>query len=174
MAHKPVQRYIILGLTFLVMLNGTGFFALAWLQTGYHRLFSETEEQEESVSLNMTAQEFSSIAWIGNKDFIWQGKVYDFSSVSRTNGKITVHCFFDHTESNLRDSVSENIEKESDQATAPKPVKAKIPIFPVFPIFSTTTVIPLFSVDTVAYNDLQNPAFEAPVFSLEIPPPELS
>jgi hypothetical protein len=110
MAHKPVQRFILVGLTLLVLLNGSGLFLLTWMQAGYHRTF----------------------------------------------GLVTT-----------------NFENEHSDNTLPKQPKQPIPVFPVFPLIGTTAILPLFSGDTIAFNETQCPALDTPALIRCSPPPEL-
>jgi hypothetical protein len=173
MAIKPIQRNILLGLTLLVVLNGTGFFALAWLQTGYHRIFEADKQAALSkIQLKMDKNEFSTIAWIGSNDFAWKGKVYDCSSITVHHSLISITCTCDQEETSLRNSLSDNFDQQKDSSTAPKPAKIKLLVFPVFPVISNSSIPPLSSGDTIAFQDYRQSVPAAPSLSLLIPPPE--
>lgn len=168
MTRTPTQRLIILTLAMLVLLNGAGFFVLGYMQTGFHRLF-ESEENEELVSLSMTAPEFETLAWIGKKDFVYKGRVYDVHAVSRKDEKVTVTCYADNEETHLRDSMSGtfNNHEKNNQA-----VKSTFFAFPVFPVFGNVLLPSSPSTDTVAYNTSTSASPAEPLLSVAAPPPD--
>ena len=167
MARKPIQRLIIFGLALLVLLNGAGFFLLNYLQAGYHRIFEA--ENGELVSLTMTQPEYESLAWIGKKDFVYNGHVYDCAAVSRKDGKVIVSCYSDKEESSLRDSLAGTFNSREKNDAA---LKSSLFAFPVFPIFGSTVIVSSPSSDTIVYNTSSAASPAEPLLSVAAPPPD--
>jgi hypothetical protein len=130
---SPKKRFLILGLAFIVMLNSLGIFAFTYLETGFHRAIEYSAEPEKkSELLSLTGKEFSSIAWIGERDFIFNGNVYDCDGLSAAKGKINVRCHSDAEETNLKNSLADNFENGSKNVPVSKPIKDIFKVLPVF------------------------------------------
>jgi hypothetical protein len=134
--NKPIYRFLTIAMAFLVLLNGLGVFVIDYAQIGIHRIFEYADHSAKNVQqLQMSGNEFTSLFWVGERDFIFKGNVYDMDNVSATKGKVTVTCHQDEEETAVKNSIADNFENPSKNSAAPKTVKDVFKIFPVFPCF---------------------------------------
>ena len=170
MKINPVKQFLIFGLAFLVLFNALGVFAINYIETGFHRA-EYSENVSNSNLLSLTVNEFKSIAWIGEHDFVYDGKVYDCESVTASKGKINLMCNADNEETNLKNSMSSNFDNGSKNIPASKSMKE---FFKVFPVFKNDPVSKVSSVVSASFNysSFNNPVPKSVVLALNSPPPE--
>ncbi len=145
----------------------------SYIQTGIHRIavYSENSKQNTSL-LSLKANEFKSIVWIGKRDFIFKGKVYDCNYISASNGKINLACNTDIVETNLKNSLASNFDNGAKNTPASKSMKN---IFKILPFFKNTiektdfSASNFLSFDFSLYSKLIPPSAD---LSLNSPPPE--
>jgi hypothetical protein len=173
MKINPTKRFLIFGLAFLVLVNSVGMLLVNYVETGFHRAIEYADESSKNSDLlSLTTKEYKSIAWIGERDFVYNGNVYDCDGISAANGKINLSCHSDNEETNLKNSLSTNFDNGTKNAPASKSMKDFFKVFPVFQNdfvakdFSSTSS---FSFDYSVYN---NQLPQSAVLSLNSPPPE--
>ncbi len=175
MKQNRTKRFLILGLSFLVMLNSVGIFLLTYIETGFHRAIEYSElSNKNSELLSLSAKEFSSISWIGEHDFIFNGEVYDCAGISSSKGKINLQCHSDAEETNLKNFIGKNFDDGNKNVPLSKSMKGLFKIFPVFQnLVATTNFISTenFSFHYSQYGK-QHP--QSAEISLNSPPPEIA
>jgi hypothetical protein len=133
------KKIFLLSLAALMLFNGIGFYALAYLQTGLHRacLFENSGEKQNLV---LDARTFSSVSWIGKTDFIYNGTVYDCEQITSSHGKIFISCYADKEETVIKNSVADSF--DSNPAKSSSSSKELLKFFPVFPLTGQQTITP--------------------------------
>ena len=161
-------------MAFLVLLNGLGVFVIDYAQIGIHRIFEYADHSDKNVQqLEMTGTEFSSIFWIGERDFVFKGNVYDMDDVSSAKGKITVSCHQDREETSVKNSIADNFENSAKNSATPKTVKD---IFKVFPVFQGLEKISLVTVQHSSSRNFNNSFSDhatSVVLEFVSPPPQI-
>lgn len=157
------------------MLNSVGVFVITYLETGFHRaVVSSDNSKKHSELLSLTAIEFKSIVWIGSRDFIFDGKVYDCDNISSAKGKINMFCQSDNVETNLKNSLASDFDNGTKNAPASKSMKD---VFKVFPFFKNSISATTFSLTEFFSFHFQQGSKLLPQsadLSLNSPPPEMA
>ena len=166
------KRIFLLGMAALLFMSSAGIFMLFYAETAVHRYFEyKNEADRASTTFSLSKSEFASINWIGERDFVWKGKVYDSDGVSSVNGKIILRCHSDNKETEIRNEISDNV-NDSQPIANGKPLKEIFKFFPLFPVFTQPAVMPADSNEApTAFSSFsQHP--QSPAILLNSPPPE--
>lgn len=164
-------RIFLLSLAALVLFNGFGFYAFAYVKTGIHRVcFRENAEKMQKLILD--SKDFSSISWIGRTDFIYKGRVYDCESIYAFKGKITVSCFADHEETAIKNSLADSFDPNAAKSSSS--AKDILKFFPVFPLAEKIMISPVQSCDANSYAEIHNVPLSILHREISSPPPELA
>lgn len=157
------------------MLNSVGIFAFTYLQVGLHRAVEYSKEsQQPSETLILSGSEFASMAWVGERDFIFNGKVYDCEQISSANGKIHLVCHSDAEETNLKNSLADNLDNGEKNAPTSKPIKDFFKIFPVFQSLIESNEL-VFTANSIFHYSIYSKQVPASAeLSLNSPPPKFS
>lgn len=158
-----------------MLFNAIGVVTLAFVETGYHRSNTEAvQKQEKAGIISLDPSEFSSIAWIGKRDFIWKGEVYDCVSIIRENDKVTIVCHLDTKEKKIKEQLARHFESEegNNAPAQKKQSKSIFKVMPVFPVFDQANLIIPFLGDTVAMNESNAALPASPYLASGNPPPE--
>jgi len=157
------------------MLNSIGVFVFTYVQTGFHRAIEYADESEKnSQLLSLSAKEFTSITWIGTRDFIFNDKVYDCDGISAANGKINLQCHSDAEETNLKNSLADNFDNGTKNAPCSKPIKDFFKVFPVFQNLTAESNFTLQENSVFNYAHFSNQLPLSADLSLNSPPPKFS
>lgn len=116
MKSRPFQQAFLLTLALFLLMNSLGVFLLTYAVTGIHRIEAYSEREQNEKVLVMNSSEFRTLSWIGSRDFVWQGKVFDFDSVSIRNGKVEVTCNEDAKETELKNNLAQNVDQSKSSA----------------------------------------------------------
>lgn len=170
MKINPAKQFLIFGLAFLVLFNVLGVFVVNYIETGFHRAGYSAESSNSNL-LSLTVNEFKSIAWIGEHDFVYDGKVYDCESVSSSKGKINLVCNADNEETILKNAMSSNFDNGSKNIPVSKSMKE---FFKVFPVFENSTATKISAEQSFSFNysSFNNLVPKQVVLALNSPPPE--
>lgn len=172
---KPKYRFLTIAMAVLVLLNGLGVFVIDYAQIGIHRIFEYADHSNKNAQqLQMNGDEFTSLLWVGERDFIFKGNVYDMDGVSSSKGKVTVSCHQDEEETNVKNSISDNFDNPSKNSAAPKSAKDLFKIFPVLPCFEKLSFnVPEFS-SSVNFNNFNTETPVSVVLEFISPPPQVA
>ncbi|HEU4719507.1 MAG TPA: hypothetical protein VFU15_16805 [Bacteroidia bacterium] len=172
---KPEHKYRIVALLLagIVFMSSSGFLLLAFLQTGIHRMYEYSRiGSEPSRTLCLGTQEFKSLGWIGEEDFIYKGKVYDMQSVSCANGKILVKCSPDNEETGIRKCVAQNLGADNSSSQQKLPVKDFFKIIPLFPVTGETGTTAVAVVTGFSYAPVELVQLHGAYTGIAVPPPD--
>lgn len=173
MRPKPSKQFILFFLAFLILFNGTGLFLVSYIQIGIHRIHSQNETQDKSEqSLVLTAEEFSTLAWIGKRDFIWKGQAYDCISVVKEKSQVRILCELDHKESAMHRSLASHFENNKKNNTGSKSIRDIFKMLPVVPCSNNAVTILPSSCDFIALYEAENIALSSEAIFMNTPPPE--
>ena len=163
-------RIFLLSLAALVLFNGFGFYAFAYVKTGVHRVCFR-ENSGENQKLVLDKKDFSSISWIGHTDFIYKGRVYDCEFIHAFKGKIMISCFADHEETAIKNSLADSFDPNAAKSSSAKDM---LKFFPVFPMAEKIMISPVQPGDIYAHAETHNIPLSILHREISSPPPELA
>ncbi|HET6990912.1 MAG TPA: hypothetical protein VFJ43_06285 [Bacteroidia bacterium] len=175
MKINSTQRILSLALAFLVLMNGLGIFVFNYAEIEFHRVFNKVSESEKNTqTFALNSAEFSSILWIGERDFVYNGNVYDCDKIASVNGRINVSCHSDNEETNLKNSLASNFDNGNKNVPASKPLKDLFKIFPVFQNLAETDHLISRENSSFDFSQFNSLLPQSVDLSLVSPPPEMA
>ena len=102
----------------LIFMNCLGIYFIAFTQIGFHRIAEYAHSTEPATTLSLSADEWKNVNWIGSRDFIYQGNVYDLDRVSVSDGMVHLKVSVDTDERNTIDRLSDN-DRDHKPSSAP-------------------------------------------------------
>jgi hypothetical protein len=108
MSFRAKFRIVPLLLASLIFMNCLGVYLIAFAQTSLHRISEYVHSSGTSATLTLTTDEWAQVNWIGERDFVYNGNVYDMNSFSAVNGKVKVNVSVDAEERNTIDRLADN------------------------------------------------------------------
>lgn len=169
---KISSRFLVLLLAALVLFNATGVFVLTYIGTGIHRMSTDAAKSEKKESLLLTVSEFQSLVWVGKKDFIWKGKVYDCISSESVNKMIRLVCAVDKKESKLRENLGSHFSPNDKNSPVRKSQRFLFKSLPAVPFSSAQAEIASFYSGISLFYSSVKGHFNSPELSRNTPPPE--
>lgn len=174
MRSKLPKQFIILTLALLVFFNGAGLFLSAYLQTGIHRMGNSVRKMDEhSEIISISNEEFESLVWVGKRDFIWNGHIYDLISLSKSGGKVNMTCAADKKEDSIRKNLAGNFEKGSSNIPASKSGNTLFKFLPLVAFVQNQFMPEQDSSSVFIFDQNDCAAIQSAAVSLNSPPPEL-
>jgi hypothetical protein len=164
-------KIFLLSLATLVLFNGFGFYAFAYLETGIHRSCLRENEGEKQM-LVLDGKAFSSVSWIGRTDFIYNDKVYDCESIVVSHGKIIISCTSDKEETAIKNTLAGSFETNSKNSSPA--AKNLLKFFPVFPLAENLSITAASPTGAAIQNDFYQVPLSILHGEVSSPPPELA
>lgn len=119
---------------------------LLFIVGGYHLLYqcrlaeikSAVQEgivrikKSELIPLSFSTHEAATLAWEGEKEFYYKGKMYDVAEAEEKDGRMVYWCFSDENETALVEAYLKTQGSPSDKDTSQTLLKLlKVPFLPV-------------------------------------------
>ena len=102
---KPAAYILILIFSFVSL--GTSLFFFVSLSGVRTEMKTQLSEDRNLQCITFSQEDFSGLKWEKkNKEFRWEGKMYDVSKVEYNGDKILVYCIFDTGETDLRKTLA--------------------------------------------------------------------
>lgn len=106
----------ILLFAFFFVAVGTSLFFFWELSQARQSMKIQVSKYENTITLNFTKEEFAHIKWTEKeKEFCYQGRMYDVSSIHSGKNKVVIVCDFDKKETGLRKKLNDLFSNRSDK-----------------------------------------------------------
>lgn len=103
MSPSRAYKLFSLLLAIVVLFNTSGIYLAGKIETMRHREASKEQvENENSVTLHFTTEELSTLHWVGERDFIYNGNHYDIHRFEMTGTHCRIICEHDTHETALQ------------------------------------------------------------------------
>lgn len=113
-----IQRAFLLFFAAVLFTGSAGIYFYGSLSTALHRRANlKRQVRDEIITLTLSKAAFKSIVWVGEKDFIYEGELYDIESFAASDENYVLKCEKDDCESGIIAAIENQLDTDHGTKT---------------------------------------------------------